>query len=108
MEATEHRVGHGHDRPFPGLLKGRPRQARSELRDPLNSLMRPALIVVCDVGSDGSAKVVLGEEEEVIQALPPQASHEPLDVRRRIRSAVGDGHALDVMTSPNHRSRALR
>ena len=81
VEATEHWVGHGHDRPFPGLLKGRPRVSRSELRDPLDSLMRPPFVVVCDVGSDGSAKVILGEEEEVIQALPPQASPEPLDVR---------------------------
>ena len=60
------------------------------------------MIVVGDVGRDGATKVFLRQEEEVIQALSFQASHEPLDVRCRIRSAVGDGHAFDAqgLTQP--------
>ena len=95
METTEDWVCHGLDRHIPGLLKPRPRRARSELRDPLDSLMRPGFVVLCNVGQNGGAKVVLGQKKEVVQALPLQASHEPLNVRSRVGGTVGDRHSLD-------------
>jgi hypothetical protein len=52
----------------------------SALRYALDSLKGRIFVVVGDVFRDGAAKVAFGQEKEVVQALPPQASHEPLDV----------------------------
>ena len=69
MKPTKHWPGYDLDRANPRT--GRPRQAWSALRYALDSLMRSAFVVVGDVCRDGAAKVVFGQEKEVVQALPP-------------------------------------
>ena len=70
-------------------------QAWAALWDSLDSLMRSALIVVGDVSHDGAAKVILRQEDEVVQALPSKTSHEPLHVGLCVGSAVGDRHTFE-------------
>ena len=96
VKATEHGMGNDLDRAVPCRGRGRPRQAGAALRYAFDSLMRPAFVVVGDVCHDGAAKVVFRQENEVLQALSPQASHEPFNVGGRIGGAVGDRDPLDV------------
>ena len=70
VEPTKHRASHELDWAVPTRGSGRPRQPGAVLQYALDSLMRPAFVVVGDVGRDGAAKVVFGQEDEVVQALP--------------------------------------
>ena len=110
VKAAEHRACHDLDRAFPHPLIDHPRQAWAVLRYAFDPLMRPTLIVVGDVGSDGATKVVFRQKDEVDQALPAEASHETLDVGSRIRSAEGDGHSSDAqdLSQPEVQRAAVR
>jgi hypothetical protein len=80
VKAAEHRTRYDLIKAVPAFLRGRPRASSAELRYAVDSLMRSAFIVVGDVCHDGAAKMIFRQEDEVVQALPPQASHEPLNV----------------------------
>ena len=58
VKATEHRVCHDLDRAVPGHRRDRPRQAQATFRNALDSLMKPAFVVVGDVCHDGAAKML--------------------------------------------------
>src|SRR5665811_2381142 len=95
-EPTKHRACHELDRALPICGRGRPRRAGTVLRYTCDSLMRPTAVVVRDVGGDGAAKVVFRQEDEVVQTLPLQASHEPLDVGLSVGGSVRDRDSLDA------------
>ena len=59
---------------------------------------------------DGAAKMAFRQEDEVVQALPSQASHESLDVSSRIGGAVGNRDPFDAqhLPQPQVQSAAVR
>jgi len=108
-EGPEHGLRSDLDRAVPGRRTSRPRQTGAELRYPIDSLMRSALIVIGDVCHDGAAKVIFRKEDEVVQALPLQTAHEPFDVGGRVGDSVRGGHSRDAqdLTQPQVQGTAM-
>ena len=94
VKAAEHRPGYDLDWALLRPLRCLPRHSGAEFRYALAPLMRSAFVVVGDVSHHGAAKMIFRQVDEVVQTLPPQASHEPLDVGRRVGGAVGDRDPL--------------
>ncbi len=108
VKPTEHRACHELDRATPGRRRSRPRQARAAIRYAFDSLMRPAFVVVGDVGRHGAAKVVFRKKMKWFRhslfRLPMNRSM----CAAALGAPYGMGIPLMHSTSLSHRSRALR
>ena len=62
----------------------------------MDGLRRTGAVVVPDVLGHDPTDVIGAEEDEVVQGLLPKRPIEPLDVRRGIRRAIGNGDAFDA------------
>jgi len=61
---------------------------RAKLRSVLaQSQVSPALVIVCEVGSEYALQVTLVEHDDMIQAIAPNGANQPLNVGRLPRRA---------------------